>query len=51
MFLAWMLTPLVSDQLLRCEIGYAGATAVLALALGALYRRGSGARLVALGGG
>jgi hypothetical protein len=40
-FLAWMLSPLVSDQLLRCEIGYAGATALLALLLGALYRRGS----------
>ncbi len=40
LFLAWMLTPAVSDQLLRTEIGYAGATAVLALALGLLYRRG-----------
>jgi O-antigen/teichoic acid export membrane protein len=39
-FLAWMLIPVVSDQLLRCEIGYAGATALLALLLGALYRRG-----------
>jgi O-antigen/teichoic acid export membrane protein len=40
LFLAWMLTPAVSEQLLRTEIGYAGATAVLALALGLLYRRG-----------
>jgi hypothetical protein len=40
LFLAWMLTPAVSEQLLRTEIGYAGATAVLALALGMLYRRG-----------
>jgi O-antigen/teichoic acid export membrane protein len=40
LFLAWMLTPAVSEQLLRTEIGYAGATAVLALALGVLYRRG-----------
>jgi hypothetical protein len=39
LFLAWMLTPTVSEQLLRTEIGYAGATAVLALALGVLYRR------------
>jgi O-antigen/teichoic acid export membrane protein len=40
LFLAWMLTPAVSEQLLRTEIGYAGATAVLAFALGMLYRRG-----------
>jgi O-antigen/teichoic acid export membrane protein len=40
LFLAWMLTPVVSEQLLRTEIGYTGATAVLALALGVLYRRG-----------
>jgi O-antigen/teichoic acid export membrane protein len=40
LFLAWMLTPAVSEQLLRMEIGYAGATAVLALALALLYRRG-----------
>ncbi len=43
LFLAWMLTPAVSEQLLRTEIGYVGATAVLALTLGMLYRRrGSG---------
>jgi O-antigen/teichoic acid export membrane protein len=40
LFLAWMLIPVVSEQLLRTEIGYAGATAVLALALWVLYRRG-----------
>ena len=40
-FLAWMLIPAVSDQLLRAEIGYAGATGVLALSLTALYRQGS----------
>ncbi|HEV3072290.1 MAG TPA: hypothetical protein VGY76_12795 [Solirubrobacteraceae bacterium] len=40
LFLIWMLIPAVSEQLLRTEIGYAGATAVLALALGMLYRRG-----------
>jgi O-antigen/teichoic acid export membrane protein len=39
-FLAWMLSPAVGEQLLRTEIGYAGATAVLALALWTLYRRG-----------
>jgi len=40
LFLIWMLTPAVSEQLLRTEIGYAGATAVLALALALVYRRG-----------
>ena len=40
-FLAWMLIPAVSDQLLRAEIGYAGATGVLALSLATLYRQGS----------
>jgi len=45
-FLAWMLTPVVGDQLLRAEIGYAGATAMLALALATLYRHGASARVV-----
>jgi O-antigen/teichoic acid export membrane protein len=40
-FLAWMLLSPVGEQLLRAEIGYAGATALLALLLAALYRRGS----------
>ncbi len=40
-FLAWMLIAPVGEQLLRAEIGYAGATALLALLLAALYRRGS----------
>jgi O-antigen/teichoic acid export membrane protein len=40
-FVAWMFTPAVEDQLLRTEIGYAGATALLAAALAVLYRRGS----------
>jgi O-antigen/teichoic acid export membrane protein len=40
-FLAWMLVPVLGDQLLRTEIGYAGATALLAVMLAALYRRGS----------
>ncbi len=44
-FLAWMLTPAVGDQLLRAEIGYAGATGVLALALAALYRGSSEAAI------
>jgi O-antigen/teichoic acid export membrane protein len=40
-FLVWMLSSPVSEQLLRAEIGYAGATALLALMLAMLYRRGS----------
>jgi O-antigen/teichoic acid export membrane protein len=44
-FLAWMLISPVSEQLLRAEVGYAGATALLALMLGGLYRRGTSAAL------
>ncbi len=43
-FLVWMLTPAVGEQLLRTEIGYAGATALLALMLTTLYRRGAPVR-------
>jgi len=39
-FLAWMLTPAVSEQVLRAEIGYLGATTLLAVLLAVLYRRG-----------
>jgi O-antigen/teichoic acid export membrane protein len=38
-FLVWMIAPTVSDQLLRAELGYAGATALLAGLLWGLYRR------------
>jgi O-antigen/teichoic acid export membrane protein len=41
LFLTWMLVGVVGDQLLRTEIGYAGATALLALGLALLYRRGA----------
>ncbi|HEY7933745.1 MAG TPA: hypothetical protein VID48_07970 [Solirubrobacteraceae bacterium] len=41
LFVAWMLIGVVSDQLLRTEIGYAGATGLLAGLLAGLYRRGS----------
>ena len=44
-FVAWMLSGAVADQLLRAEIGYAGATALLAFSLAVLYRRGSAERL------
>jgi hypothetical protein len=40
LFLVWMLIPAVSEQLLRTEIGYAGATALLAVTLATLYWRG-----------
>jgi O-antigen/teichoic acid export membrane protein len=40
-FVGWMVIPAVGDQLLRTEIGYLGATALLALMLTALYRRGN----------
>jgi O-antigen/teichoic acid export membrane protein len=43
-FVAWMLLPLVSEELLRTEIGYLGATSLLAAMLGAVYRRGAPAR-------
>jgi O-antigen/teichoic acid export membrane protein len=43
-FLIWILTPAVSEQLLRAEIGYAGATALLALMLRMLYLRSAPAR-------
>ncbi len=40
-FVAWMFSPVVSEELLRTEIGYLGATSLLALMLGAVYRRGA----------
>jgi O-antigen/teichoic acid export membrane protein len=40
-FLAWMLSPTIDDLVLRTEVGYAGATALLALGLAAVYRRGA----------
>jgi O-antigen/teichoic acid export membrane protein len=43
LFVGWMVLPAVSEQLLRAEIGYAGAAGLLALALALLYRRGNAA--------
>ncbi len=40
LFVAWTLVPVIGDQLLRVELGYAGATAALVLLLLALYRSG-----------
>jgi O-antigen/teichoic acid export membrane protein len=45
LFVAWMVSPIVNGQVLRAEVGYAGATALLALTLSMLYRRGTYARL------
>jgi O-antigen/teichoic acid export membrane protein len=45
LFVAWMFTDAVHEQVLRTELGYAGAAAVLALALAWLYRRGGAERL------
>ncbi|HEX2102826.1 MAG TPA: hypothetical protein VHF51_04200 [Solirubrobacteraceae bacterium] len=38
-FVAWMLAPVIDDELLRAEAGYAGATALLCALLAALYAR------------
>jgi O-antigen/teichoic acid export membrane protein len=43
LFVAWMLAPVVDDQLLRAEVGYAGAAALLCAMLAALYARGGAA--------
>jgi O-antigen/teichoic acid export membrane protein len=40
-FVAWMFAPIVSEELLRTEIGYFGAASLLAGMLWVLYRRGS----------
>ncbi len=40
-FLGWMFVPAVSEQVLRAEIGYLGATTLLAGMLGMLYRHGT----------
>jgi O-antigen/teichoic acid export membrane protein len=38
-FLAWMIAPVVDDELLRAEVGYLGAAGLLCAALWSLYRR------------
>ncbi len=43
LLVAWMFTPAVSNELLRSELGYLGATSILALLLTILYRRGTSA--------
>jgi O-antigen/teichoic acid export membrane protein len=39
-FAAWMLLEPIGDELVRAEVGYLGATALLAAGLWGLYRRG-----------
>ncbi len=46
-FLVWMFTPTIANELTRTEVGYAGATALLALMLWTLYRQGSGSAALA----
>ena len=41
LFVAFMLSPIVDDQLLRAEAGYLGATALLCGLLAVVYRRGT----------
>jgi O-antigen/teichoic acid export membrane protein len=43
LFVAWMLVPVVDDQLVRAEVGYAGAAALLCALLAGLYARGGAA--------
>jgi O-antigen/teichoic acid export membrane protein len=38
-FVAWMLAPVVGDELLRAEVGYAGAAGLLCALLTLVYRR------------
>jgi O-antigen/teichoic acid export membrane protein len=38
-FLAWLLAPVVDDELLRAEVGYLGAAALLCAQLSIVYRR------------
>jgi O-antigen/teichoic acid export membrane protein len=39
-FVAWLVAPVVDDELLRAEIGYLGAAALLCALLATLYRHG-----------
>jgi len=49
-FVAWMFVPVVEEQVLRTEIGYTGATALLVLMLGVLYRSSGVGRSPVAGG-
>ena len=45
-FVVWMVIPVIHGQVWRTEVGYAGATALLAVLLTLLYRRDSSSRAV-----
>ena len=38
-FVGWLLVPVIDDELLRAEVGYLGAAALLCASLAVLYRR------------
>jgi O-antigen/teichoic acid export membrane protein len=42
-FVAFMVSPLIDDELVRAEVGYCGAAALLCGLLAAVYRAGAGA--------
>ena len=39
LFVGWLLAPVIDDELLRAEVGYLGAAAILCASLAILYRR------------
>ncbi|HEV3228746.1 MAG TPA: hypothetical protein VGY97_04670 [Solirubrobacteraceae bacterium] len=41
LFVGWMVAPVVGDELLRAEVGYFGAAALLCAALAGVYRAGT----------
>jgi hypothetical protein len=42
LFIAWMLAPVIDDELLRAEVGYLGAATLLCGLLTLVYRRPPG---------
>jgi O-antigen/teichoic acid export membrane protein len=44
-YVIWMVSPIVDDELVRAEIGYCGAAALLCALLAAVYRAGGRSRL------
>jgi O-antigen/teichoic acid export membrane protein len=46
-FIGWLVAPVIDDELLRAEVGYLGAAAVLCGLLAALYKRGAPSSTIA----